>query len=342
MVSAEEAAERLAWIVAAAAGGVAVTQALGRTDAPAVAIAQALTPLIAAAAVPASAIGVWRRRSSLVVMAAASAVALGRVVAPAIRRGHLSASTDASPLTVAHANMLYTNHRHAREAAAALVACDADVLALSELTFVHERALKASDVAGRYAHRFSRPARDSHGLAIWSKLPLVDCTVEPMIRRPGMVARIETVDGPVRLILAHPDPPMKWQWLTFWEPSLQHLDRLGHSAGPPTIIVADLNAARWHPPLRRLLNGGWRDAHEDAGHGLRASWPERGLVPPFVRLDHALVDEHLDVIDVKELNIPGSDHRGFVVTVALRDGNGQVGAPASLSISRKIEGATPS
>src|SRR3954452_11348094 len=305
-------------MVGATAGTVAITQGARRTDLPSIAVAQALTPLLAAGGVPASAVGVWQRRFGLAGLSAASSIALARVVAPAARSGRAPVGGGPAALTVAHANMLFSNQRHAREAAAALLACDADVLALSELTYRHERELKALDGDGRYAYRFPRPARDSHGLAIWSRLPFDDLRIEPMTRRPGMVVEVATDAGPIRIVLAHPDPPMKRRWLRFWAPSLEHLDRLGRSPGPPTLIVADLNAARWHPPLRRLLDDGWRDAHESVGRGLSPSWPTLGLVPPFVRLDHALVDERLDVIAVDDIRVPGSDHRGFVVAVSPR------------------------
>ena len=45
------------------------------------------------------------------------------------------------------------------------------------------------------------------------------------------------------------------------------------SPGPPTIVVGDFNASRWHPPFRRLLRRGLRDSHEWLGHGFSTSWP---------------------------------------------------------------------
>jgi len=65
-----------------------------------------------------------------------------------------------------------------------------------------------------------------------------------------------------------------------------------------------------------LLDGHWRDAHEAVGRGLSTSWSTLGLVPSFVRLDHALVDHRLVVCDVADFTVTGSDHRGFVVTIA--------------------------
>ena len=246
--------ERLAWMGVAASGAVAATQLARRTPTPMVAIGQALTPVLVVAAPAAATIGLLRRRPALVLTAATSTAVLAATVAPAMRRPpeHAAIRTEADvlPMTIAHANMLYMNHRHARQAAAAVAANDADVLALSEIT--PRQARELDDLAGdRYEHRFSRPAVDSHGLALWSKLPLDDVTIQPMIRRPGIVATIVAPFGRVRIVFAHPDPPTKWRWFRQWEPSLEMIDELGSSPGDPTIIVADLNATRWHPGLRR-------------------------------------------------------------------------------------------
>ncbi|MBG7605787.1 MAG: endonuclease/exonuclease/phosphatase family protein, partial [Actinobacteria bacterium] len=68
--------------------------------------------------------------------------------------------------------------------------------------------------------------------------------------------------------------------------------------------------------FRDLLKTKYVDAHIAAGRGFSASWPTGSLIPPFVRLDHALTTAGLVSTDVNDFDIPGSDHRGFVVTVA--------------------------
>ena len=36
-----------------------------------------------------------------------------------------------------------------------------------------------------------------------------------------------------------------------------------------------------------------------------------------MRLDHALIDDSLSVAEVADVDLPGSDHRGFVLTVVV-------------------------
>ena len=68
----------------------------------------------------------------------------------------------------------------------------------------------------------------------------------------------------------------------------------------PAVMTGDFNASWWHPELRGVMRaGGWRDAHQVVGRGLSCSWPTEQwhpafrAHPPFVRLDHALVNDGL-------------------------------------------------
>jgi endonuclease/exonuclease/phosphatase (EEP) superfamily protein YafD len=69
-----------------------------------------------------------------------------------------------------------------------------------------------------------------------------------------------------------------------------------------------------------VLSRGWRDAHEVLGRGWSASWPTDLPGPPLVRIDHALVSGSVVVEGIVDVEIPGSDHRGFVVSVAVDPG----------------------
>jgi endonuclease/exonuclease/phosphatase (EEP) superfamily protein YafD len=101
-----------------------------------------------------------------------------------------------------------------------------------------------------------------------------------------------------------------------WRDDLATAARIGREADGPTLLVGDLNSSYWHPDFRRLLDVGFVDAHAAAGSGFSTSWPRNWSVPPFVRLDHALTTGGLVSTDVVDLDVPGSDHRGLVVTVA--------------------------
>jgi endonuclease/exonuclease/phosphatase (EEP) superfamily protein YafD len=96
---------------------------------------------------------------------------------------------------------------------------------------------------------------------------------------------------------------------------LETFGELGSAATEPTLIVGDFNASYWHPAFRDLLRSGLSDAHTVHGKGFSASWPTGKFFPAFVRLDHALTGNGLVSTSVQDFTVPGSDHRGFVVSV---------------------------
>jgi hypothetical protein len=57
------------------------------------------------------------------------------------------------------------------------------------------------------------------------------------------------------------------------------------------------------------------------GRGFSTSWPVAWDLPPFVRLDHALLRPGVVPTGVRELHVPGSDHRGLVADLALTQGS---------------------
>ncbi len=85
-------------------------------------------------------------------------------------------------------------------------------------------------------------------------------------------------------------------------------------------VLGDLNATLDHAPLRRLVDAGWRDAVELANGGFLPTWPSHGEYSPFpgpvVAIDHVMVDDGLTVTEVDTVDIPGTDHRGVVATLA--------------------------
>ena len=133
-----------------------------------------------------------------------------------------------------------------------------------------------------------------------------------------MVAEVDAPGGVVRVVVIHTQSPV--EHYREWLEDLASSPTL--TPDGPTVMTGDFNASWWHPEMREVMRrGGWRDAHQVLGHGLSCSWPTDQWHPafrwhpPFVRLDHALVNDGLVVLDVGDFDVPGSDHRGIVVTV---------------------------
>ncbi|MDQ3989728.1 MAG: endonuclease/exonuclease/phosphatase family protein, partial [Actinomycetota bacterium] len=77
------------------------------------------------------------------------------------------------------------------------------------------------------------------------------------------------------------------------------------------------NATLDHPALRGVLDTGYRDAADQVGKGLRATWPTDTPIAPVAAIDHVLVDAGCAVRSFDVLPLPGSDHRALVAEIVL-------------------------
>ena len=304
------------YVFVAGLAGLLLTQLVGWSRPRIVVIVQALAHYLFALAVPVAVVA-FATKHWLLGGATAAAVAgglalsqplLARPRQPEPRRG-------AAPIRVFQANLLFRNERPT-EMVGTLERVDADVLAFTEYTSAHSALLHSSAVGERYPHRIERPVGETGGSAIWSRHPLAEVGTVPAVN-DSSGAVVGTAD-PFTLYVVHPPSPL--MSLDGWLRDLDHLRALHRGRSGPALIVGDFNADHWHPPFRRLLASGWRDAHHLLRRPFSASWPtDRRPVPPFTRLDHALVNDHLVVQDVRNVVVAGSDHLGLVVTVVAAD-----------------------
>lgn len=324
--AARSAAWGIAWCGAVAAAP-STRFGHGRT----VTVARSLMPWAGLAAAPLAVIARLggRRNTAALGMAVASASA---AMCRTLIRPDAPVAPPVGPaptLAVAHANLLSVNRRMT-EVGELLALLPADVVTFSEYTSTHATNLKSTALARRFPHRVELAAPRSSGTALWSRHPV---TMRPTVSttHETVIADVHAPHGDVRVVVVHTQSPVAHHgdWLT----DLELLAQLVPT--PPSIMTGDFNAGWWHPEFRVLLSAGWRDAHLAVGRGLSSSWPTARWnllfrwLPPFVRLDHALLTPDLAVVDVIDLPIPGSDHLGLLVTVASlsRDRPAPVAAP---------------
>lgn len=309
--------ERLAWLALAGMAATAVAPWPTRLPGRWLAAIRALMPWSALSAMPLAVGAALTRRRPLAIAAGAVGAAGVAMAAPlVIPRSQREADPDAAPLRITHTNLLYINRRVAA-VPDVLRRLDADVLTFSELTPTHARRLHATSLPSEYPHQIELAASGASGTGLWSRYPLTT--------RPGTSTKHHTVvvdvhapGGPVRVIVIHTESPFTHHG--DWQADFERLAELPVEG--PAVMTGDFNASWWHPELRQLMRaGGWRDAHQIVGRGLSCSWPTDQWHPafrwhpPFVRIDHALVNDGLRVLDAGGFDVPGSDHRGIVITV---------------------------
>ena len=298
-------------------GVLMLTQAIGWGDLWLLAALHMIMPYLVVAVVLAAGIACVGGHHHMATTAALIGIGGLVLTAPVVFPPQLPrVAADVQQLTILEANT-YVYNGSVDRAARALLAQNADVLVISEYTYLQQRAL--NDNAGNtYPYREEVPDYGPDGIAIWSRYPLLDITSQPIGPRPGIVATIDAPGGTIRVVAIHTVPPVSDLGRRTWADSLREIGDVAAASPLPTIIVGDFNASRWHPPFRDLLDRGWNDAHEWLGKGFSVSWMANGeTVPMMVRLDHALFGDGVVPTAIHEVDIPGSDHRGFVVSAAL-------------------------
>jgi endonuclease/exonuclease/phosphatase (EEP) superfamily protein YafD len=232
--------------------------------------------------------------------------------------GHRNAPdwvTTAPKLTVLEAN-LYDRNPTPTAAAARIVSTTADVLALVEISPQMLAALEAAGIDRAYPYSARRTGPDILSNIIWSRTPF---TSEDYMQWSSEAWEpLVTVDvggRSLQIIAVHVDNSLRGRspWRTELTGIAQHMTQVDG----PGMVIGDFNATRWNPPFGKLLGSGLTDAHEATGHGLSRSWPARDFPVPLMRIDHALTNRHAFPVAVHDVSIPGSDHAGFTVDVAV-------------------------
>jgi len=301
------------WLAISGATAVLAAQLLGDRVGRYVTPLQALTPWLVPVATVAAVVALTLGRHAAAATGAVVGLVFLAFVAPLAFPSELPPSAGGEELTIAHANLLYSNPT-IDVAVDALLALDADIIAVSELTPEFASAIAASPLGERYPHTLLRPGGAAVGLGFWSREPI---RPGPTILGSTMALSAEVdLDGePLVVLLAHPLPPLFHG--ERWRREMTAMAQLDDDVRARTVLVADLNVSYYHPPFRRFLDAtGWRDVHQALGRGFSVSWPSDEVMPPFVRLDHALVGERVTATAIADHDVPGGDHRAFAVTVS--------------------------
>lgn len=193
-----------------------------------------------------------------------------------------------------------------------LIALDADVIVIEELSHHWAEALEAHEGLAPWFYRELLPMHGSFGIAVLSRVPITVDTLD-LLGVPMLKVDVGTGSDALRIYGVHTLPPRTDEYTEVWHRQMALLaETLGSEPGN-VVLTGDLNATRHHPSYRRLLQAGLRDAHAEVGRASATTWPN-GLFPvPPLRLDHVLVGGDLSVLHVTEGVGQHSDHRPVAV-----------------------------
>ncbi len=157
-------------------------------------------------------------------------------------------------------------------------------------------------------------AGDPRGTMVLSRLPLTELGYTERTRFTNLAVRLETAEGPVFLVAAHPVNPATT--VKLWLRDGQAVASLAAThAAQPLIVAGDLNATAEHLTLRCLLSRAGL-ANTSAGQGWQPTYPANRWYPPLIAIDHVLASRHFTVTGYRTVQVPGTDHLGVLVRLA--------------------------
>jgi endonuclease/exonuclease/phosphatase (EEP) superfamily protein YafD len=195
----------------------------------------------------------------------------------------------------------------------------ADLLAVQELTSDELNRLSTAGLDTAFPHRVVHPGPGASGLGLWSKFPISETRPIDGYRTTVLAVKIQ-IPGVARdpaVVVAHPRNP--W-YVHDWHHDISRLpatlsDVDKWAGGGAVIVAGDFNTTRDMRAFRNLLQHGYRDAAEQAGSGLTATFPgHMPWTPPILAIDH-LLTLRCTATTAYTISIPGTDHRALVATI---------------------------
>ena len=133
-----------------------------------------------------------------------------------------TAAADATPLRIFHGNLFYEN-AHGSDMVRSLQGVEADVLAFTEYTPEHARALLDSPLGARFPYRAGEARDEAAGTAVWSRYPLTEFPTT--VAAFGSHSVLVAVDAPTPMFVFAVHPVSPWVTCRDWKSDLAALGR---------------------------------------------------------------------------------------------------------------------
>ena len=223
---------------------------------------------------------------------------------------------DGANVRVVAANVLYVNQTP-EILLEELLATDADVLVLEEVSPRWQALLETERVHAMWPHREMMVRPDAFGIAVLARHPIRDAALVDLMGVPMVDATVDIAGRDVRVLGVHTLPPVDSEYADVWRAQLAQLRMHVGGIDEPLIVAGDLNGTLHNGGVRALREAGVTDVHDALGRGLDTTWPNGVFSAPPLALDHVLVSRHFTPRDVRIGQGAGSDHRPIVADLAL-------------------------
>ena len=205
-----------------------------------------------------------------------------------------------------------------------LATSSADIITVSELTAEEAQRFREAGIRKTFPYSILLARPGAEGMGLWSRYPLT--VLRPSRHGSNFIAarvRIPGVRYNPLVASVHLMSPVAGGANTFaqWNHRItktkSEFADYAETAGPAAVIIAgDFNATPDMRQFRDLLDVGYRDAVNQTGAGFSPTYSPHPAIPPLITIDHVLT-RNSSAQSIHTVDIPGSDHRALLATVAV-------------------------
>lgn len=243
-------------------------------------------------------------------------------LAPQFTGDNVAPADGATPLVVMTTNF-FAGDADAAEVVRVAEARDVGLLVVNEITFGTLAQLEGAGIDDLLPHRIGEPNGAVDGTMVFSREPLGEPTRLATVFQSWQVT-VGEGDDALTLLAVHPTAPVPPAGASTWR--AEHATLLAAAQeSEAELVLGDMNASSDHTTMRAWRNAGYRDSLELVNAGWSPTWPSNGITPApgvhppaLIQIDHVLVGSALAVTESSTVEVPGSDHRAVLATIAPR------------------------
>lgn len=237
--------------------------------------------------------------------------------------GDNPAPADGAERLVVMTTNFYAGDADAADVVETVRAKDVGLLVVNEVTFGTLAQMEEAGIDDLLPHRVGEPNGAVDGTMVFSREPLSGAVRQDTTFQSWLVT-VGEGDDALTVLAVHPVAPVPPAGASTWRAEHQRLLAAAQESGAD-LVLGDLNATPDHAVLRAWRDAGYRDSLELVNAGWSRTWPSNGITPvpwlhppALIQIDHVLVTDALAVTGSATVDVPGSDHRAVVATVAAR------------------------
>jgi endonuclease/exonuclease/phosphatase (EEP) superfamily protein YafD len=236
--------------------------------------------------------------------------------APRAVQSSARTESDLNRIAVLTTNVLQSS-RGAERLLKIIGDADADLVLAVEVDEWWTESLKDA-LRSRYAYNICYPLSNEYGLALFSRLELIEPEVRFILDDaiPSIRTKVRLRSGAlVSVYGVHPRPPAIQQDSTERDVELLSVGLEIKACQKPAIVLGDLNDVAWSPTTLNLMRAGdLLDPRRGRGfyNTYPANWP--GLRYP---LDYVFSTRHFNILGMRVLPDFGSDHLPLIAELTL-------------------------